>query len=977
MTVFLFTDIEGSTRLMEQHGPEMLAALRRHDALLEQLITRHGGRVVKNTGDGVFAAFEGGDPIGCTLEIQKQIARQAWGEIGELRLRAVLHAGQAEQRGDDYYGLEVNRTVRLLAISWGGQILLTPAVLQCCPPPEGSHLHDHGLHQLKDLSEPQQIYELKHPDLPLQDFPALRSLSGRPHNLPAQPTPFIGRAAELAEITARLDDPGCRLLTLAGPGGIGKTRLALQAAAELLETFGHGAHFVALAPLNSSEFLVPAIAEALHYSFHTREVPKTQLLNYLREKQMLLVMDNFEHILDGANLVAEMLQTAAKLKILVTSRERLNLHGETVLEINGMRYPPDPQVSDWEAFSAVRLFVQNARRANAAFSPTPEDRPHITHICRLVEGAPLGLELASAWVRVFSCQEIASQLMHSLDILSSSLRDLPERHRSMRAVCDYSWNLLTEPERQAFRRLAVFQGPFDWQAAQAVSRTTLLHFTALIDKSLIHRRASKLHEMHSLLRQYAAEKLHADLAEKNQAQTLHCSYHAEFLEAHREQIQGQEQAEAVREISEHIQDLRAAWRWAVSQAQIQAIAQSQECLYILYALRGWHEEGVLAFEAAINLLEAQPSPLPEPHQRLMGQLLARLSQFYFNLSRVDAAETAARRSLEIAQQHGETSDIIRALLQIGQIAWLHGEYAEAKKISQECLERSRQGGTLRDSAEAFGQLGVIDWAIGDYTQAAENLRQSLAIYRQIGSPAEVASCLDRLGAVIRDQGNPLEAKPYFIEAIEIYKKIGGQSHLTYALNHLGSIEVLIGDPEEARRHLEESLQIGREVGDQRIAAYTLADLGSIALEAKDYSRACELLQEAAQSFSKIGDNFGNIYASYSLGLAYRKLGNDSQANQMYRTALRLAVDTHNNRWALPILTEIARLQENDGQHMLAIEILAYVANCAGDNEQERRAVQTLLAELAPEPTAEETVAIERGKAASLHEVVALLPDLLD
>jgi len=977
MTVFLFTDIEGSTRLMEQHGPEMLAALRRHDALLDRLVSQHGGRVVKNTGDGVFAAFEGGDPIGCALEIQRQVAHQPWGGIGELRLRTVLHAGQVEQRGDDYHGLEINRTVRLLAVGWGGQILLTPPVVQGCTLPPGAQLLDHGLHQLKDLSEPQQVFELKHPDLPVKTFPALRSLSGKPHNLPAQTSPFVGRVAELAEVTTRLEDPACRLLTLVGPGGMGKTRLALQAAAEMLDDFGHGAHFVALAPLNASEFLVPAIAEALHYSFHTREVPRIQLLNYLREKQILLVMDNFEHILDGAELVSEILQTAPRVKILATSRERLNLRAETIIEITGLRYPSDIQAAGWEDFSAVKLFLQNARRTDPAFAPNAEDRIHITRICQLVEGIPLGLELASAWVRVFTCQDIADQLTISSELLSTTMRDHPERHRSMRAVCDYSWNLLTEPERQAFGRLAVFQGPFDWKAVQAVAQTSLQLFTALLDKSLIRRSNAKLYEMHSLLRQYAAAKLSAHPDEETGVQMRHGHYHAAFLAERLERIQGQEQVQAVNEIGERIQDLRAAWKWAVDQSQFEVIAQSQACLHFFFSLRGWHQEGLLAFETALKKLEEQPDPWPPSHYQLLLHLLANQAHNYIDLGRLDEALTTAERSLELARQYGDPGDITLIQLELARVIWLRGDYVETGKLAQECLERARQEDDQKSSADALSQLGTIHWASGDYTQAAELTRQALAIYRQVGSPSQVAGCLDRLGVIIRDQGHPLEAHPYFIEACEMYKKIGSQARLAYVLNHLGSVEVLTGNLAESRRYLEESVQVGREIGEPRSVAYSLADLASVAMQTQDHVKARDLLKEAIQLFNKIGDSFGITYATFSQGRVYAALSNNTDAYNSYLKSLHQAVNANTHRWILPALTEIACLLHHKGQRLLALKLLGLVANFPGEYAEEQQAAQALLAELAPQPSDEETAAIQSGKTASLSEAVDALPVSLD
>ncbi|MGB9724492.1 MAG: ATP-binding protein, partial [Chloroflexia bacterium] len=404
MYVFLFTDIEDSTRLWEKYPTQMDRILARHDAILEREISHHGGRIIKHTGDGIFAVFERGRPLHCALEIQKALAREDWGEVRELRIRIALHAGEALCRGEDYFGPTVNRTARLLSSGWGGQVLFTPEVLRVAPLPEDASVHDLGFHFFKDLGEPQQIYELEHPELPRRDFPPLRSLSAHPHNLPVQPTPFVGREKELAQVLSLLDYPHCRLLTLVGPGGVGKTRLALQAAAEKVENFSHGVYFVPLAALASPEFLVSAIADALRFSFYGPEEPQTQLASYLREKRMLLVLDNFEHLLAGAGRVAELLQAAPEVKVMATSREALRLHGEWVFPLGGLERPAEEE-EEVERYAAVQLFLQGARRARPDFLLSAEDRPAVVRICRLVEGLPLGIELASSWVRVLSCGE--------------------------------------------------------------------------------------------------------------------------------------------------------------------------------------------------------------------------------------------------------------------------------------------------------------------------------------------------------------------------------------------------------------------------------------------------------------------------------------------------------------------------------------------------------------------------------------------
>ncbi|MGH8631367.1 MAG: ATP-binding protein, partial [Burkholderiales bacterium] len=336
-------------------------------------------------------------------------------------------------------------------------------------------------------------------------------------NLPTPPTPLIGRERELAEMARLLGDPQCRLLTLAGPGGIGKTRLAIEAADHQREAFADGAHFVSLAPIRSAEFIVPAIADAIGFAFYGAEDPKAQLLNYLSGKAPLLVLDNLEHLLEGVALLAEILERGPAVKLLATSRERLNLHGEWVLDIQGLPFPDEAGSAEVEGYSAVALFVQTARRAHVDFVLAAEERPAVARICRLVEGMPLGIELAAAWVRTLSCREIAQEIERNLadprqgmDFLAASMRDVPERHRSIRAAFDHSWNLLSAEEQQVMRQLSVFRGGFRREAAEQVAGATLPLLSALVDKSLLRRTEAGRFDLHELVRQYAAAQLQAD-----------------------------------------------------------------------------------------------------------------------------------------------------------------------------------------------------------------------------------------------------------------------------------------------------------------------------------------------------------------------------------------------------------------------------------------------------------------------------------
>lgn len=414
-----------------------------------------------------------------------------------------------------------------------------------------------------------------------------------PHNLPPQPTAFVGRESELAEIAAYLNNPNAQLLTLTGPGGIGKTRLALEAASHCVDPdtnvgmrFSDGVFLVPLVTESvasggpPSRTLLEAMADALGFDLQGPVHPQARLLNYLHDKDMLLVLDNFEHLVDEARQLGDLLRLAPKVKLLVTSRARLNLQEEWLIEVHGLVVPANVEaLKDPRAdYSAVSLFVQQARRVRAGFTLTDADTSSIIRICQLVEGVPLCIELAASWLRVLTCREIAAELEKGLDFLTSTLQNVPERHRSLRAVFDHSWNLLSPAEQTTVRQLSVFHGGFQREAASRVVGASLPMLAGLVDKSILRRNAVGRYEIHDLLRQYAEEKLQADPPAYAQIGNLHCRYYAELMVQHQAQLKSEDVSVAITELNAERENVRAAWNWAMSQRCIEELTMFMECL---------------------------------------------------------------------------------------------------------------------------------------------------------------------------------------------------------------------------------------------------------------------------------------------------------------------------------------------------------------------------------------------------------------
>lgn len=881
MPIFLFTDIEGSTQKWEKFPEEMKKVLMLHDSIMKKTIDQYLGKIIKHTGDGVFAIFEDGDPLMCAIDIQKAVAQAGCSQVGGLRVRIGMHAGNPEKRGDDYFGPVINRTQRVMAAAWGGQVILTPAAAQAGSLPDGATLKDLGTHLLKDLCEPQPLLELGHPELVLQEFPPPRSLSSHPHNLPVQSTPFLGREKELAETTKLLRDPSCRLLTLIGPGGIGKTRLALQAAAERIEDFSHGVYFIPLAPLISFDFLISTIADALKFSFYSKEDEKTQLINYLREKEMLLIMDNFEHLMQGASVIAEILNAAPNVKILVTSRELLNLKGEWVLQVDGMEVPPGEQI-DIEGYSAVQLFFHSARRVDSKIMFSREDKKDVIRICQLVGGLPLGIELASVWLRTLSLPEIAAEIEKSIDFLETSLRDVPQRHRSLKAVFEYSWDLLSDNERAVLMKLAVFSGEFERTAAEEVTGANLATLAGLVEKTLLRKTATGRYELLDILRRYVLQKLE-ESPDNTHTHDLHCSYFMKYVHDSEQLFHGRDQKSAVDRISENIENIRTAWRWAVDHDLREELGRAINGLHVFYTRRGWYHEGEEIFRETVAALERTGKK-----DVVYVKALKAYGTFMSLIGKTEQARDILQRGLSAARDMGDDSETAHILTVLGGVLGTLGEYGGAMMHHEESLAIYRKQNDRIGIGRALLYLASAVDSLGDYEKAQEFGQESLSVRRETGDVWGEASCLNHLGNIAHTLGNFDDAKRYYEESYVLSEKLGDRAGMARIFNNLGNVYSQSGEHEMALKNYEKSLNIFRELGNVRGVASALANLGIIARKKGDYDTAQKAHREGLQYCREIGYKVGIAVLYSNLAADYRVTGDIGKAYEFERKALDIS-----------------------------------------------------------------------------------------
>jgi predicted ATPase/DNA-binding SARP family transcriptional activator len=768
-------------------------------------------------------------------------------------------------------------------------------------------------------------------------------------NWPVRNTDFFGRERELAQIAEYLQNPDVHLVTITGAGGIGKTRLAMQAAVQEAFAFRNGACFVPLAEVSAPEVAVSAVAAALHFSLSDSMDPRRQLVDYLRGKEILLVLDGLDDLVDESELIGDILHACAAIRILATSREGLNLRGEWRLPIKGLARPMPEREADLESCAAVNLFIQRASQVQPEFILSGEERPALIRICELTDGMPLALELAAGWVKVLSCAQIADEIERSMSLLVTSFRDVPDRHRSMRAVFEHSWGLLSEAEQQAFRQMAVFHGGFRLEDAEAVvrmgaepggraaeergpfSRPFHVLLSSLVDKSLLQLTPSKRYEIHSLVRQYALERLRELPDEYSRLRMNHGVRFAALLTLWGKQLRGGEYAKASAEMNTEIDNLRAAWNWAVTERRWKEIGGCLSGLMLFYRAHGWWLEGEAAMgRAAASLAEAVTE---DPQKEIVfGAVLVDQGVCCVQLGRYERAKELLTQSLSLLDPLSKG----RALLAMG-----------------------------------LGWLGTAELLLGKHDPAGEHLRRGLAAAEGSGDPWCTAMVHLLAGHYARtmDLG---EAAGHYRTSSSLFRKLGDLRSLASAYHSLGEVMRLSGKRKEARKQLTESLKLARQAESRQLVGWNLASLGGVACEEGKLRQAQRYMRDSYAIARETEDIRTVIAVHLGLGSVASARRNEAEAEEHLHKALSMSAEARAWPQYLRSVIGWADLlsgRDPSGQER-AVELMTLVSSHPLSWQENRIQAGILLKELKRAMSADDFEnAVERSRSDKLERVV--------
>jgi predicted ATPase/class 3 adenylate cyclase len=817
---YLFTDIESSTRLWEEHPDEMRAALARHDSILDAAVVTNSGRVLKTTGDGMVAVFASvGDAVAASIAGQQELTSQRWETTEPLMVRMGMHAGDAEERAEDFFGPTLNRAARIMSAAHGGQVLLSGAVAtQVLDQLEGdTTLRDLGTHRLKDLTSPEHLYQLVGSGVPTE-FPPPRTLDASPNNLPFQSAEFYGRGKELAVVAGLLDDPTIRLITLLGPGGTGKTRLVIQAAAERAEQFEHGVFFIDVSAEREAEAVFEAVVRALDVPVGSEGDSLKALETRLRDREMLLVLDNFEQVTVAAPGVVELLEQCPRLQIMVTSREALRVRPEHIYPVPPMSLPEaDATPEEIAESEAVRLFVERTRAIRPDFVLSADVAPTVAAICARLDGLPLAIELAAARMNIFSPTDLLKRISEKVNVLGTRSRDRPERQQTLWGAIGWSYELLDEPDRRVFALVSVFSTA-SLEALEEVAGVILPDVDAiesvssLVDQSLIRsqdatdtRRLSML----QTVREYAHDRLFADPEWAERVEEAHAAYYSDYMQSIADLLAGPQRQETLEQMSVELGNLRTAWRIWVEKGALERLYTLLDGLWALNDAKGWYHAALeLARDMLTVLAKSEDTQDHADDELALRVSLARAMMAIRGFS--PEVEVEFQRALQLAENSGKAANQFPVRRALASYYVMTVQWDKAADEAREMIAIAEMENS--DSMAIEGHLLYGASLLDRAPLALEHLDKAIALF----DPANVGASRLRLGSspgvvarvaagITRWRMGELDRGVELAnDSVRVARDLDHPFSLSYALYHTAYLHT-------GRRRFDLSLECAREL----------------------------------------------------------------------------------------------------------------------------------------------------------------------
>jgi predicted ATPase/class 3 adenylate cyclase len=927
----LFTDVEGSTRLLQRFGDQSVRMLEEHKSILRATIEEFGGREVDTAGDGFFIVFDvARDGVMAAVEAQRRLFAHEWSTGEPVRVRMGLHTGEPIITGRQYLGLDVHRAARICAAGHGGQILISASTCQLVMNELSAEvgLRDLGEHRLKDIQHPEKLFQVMGAGMPA-DFPPLRSYGPYHSNLPVQSTKLIGRESEMETLRRLLLDDGARLVTLTGPGGTGKTRLALQAAGSVLDAFNDGISLVQLAATAEAGLVASAIAQALGVHPNADQSALTAVVGHLKSRQLLLVLDNFEHVLGAADVVAGVLTGCPRVKVLATSRIPLNLMLEQEFPVPPLSAPDPRRERSSERllrYPAIELFAQRAAAVNPSFVLDYDGAAAVAEICFRLDGLPLAIELAAARVKIFTPKALLARLDHRLELLSGGTRDMPARHRTLRQAIGWSYDLLETDEQALFRRLAVFSGGCALDASEVVgeaagplSISLIDGVSALVDKSLLRQEAMADGEprflMLETIREFALERLVAS-GEEAITREAHADFFIALAERAEPELTGPMVMTWIEQLEREHDNTRAAFHWAERTQHAARGLRLGGALWRYWVIRGHMTEGRARLRTMLAIASAD-APLGLRYKVLSGAATMAHEQ-----SDVSQSLRLLEEALQVARTLGDRHDEGRVLTNLGWVRFTAGDHDAARTLSHQGLAIHRELGDTRGIALALNNLGWITCNESDFEEAKRLHSESLTLRHRIGDARGIAFAQTNLARATFKLGEYAAAERLLNEAIRTLRALGDQQLLSWALINLGESKLTQRLIDEAMRVLQEATELSQEIGHAYDITAARILIGEALLLDGDAERALEHHTSAQEHLEFVSLPWGTGLVQCALGNSSRAAGLRDRAARHYARALNALRALSAREQIGHCLLGLAAIAQEHGDHERAARLIS-------------------------------------------------------